>query len=159
LSDIPGCSFQVRAHVNALAAAFVPFGAGNTHRHLQRRNGISRPLGCVELFVGAPDELVWRVVGVEFGQPDAHRRGNGRRPCKFLPNFISDCACRSSRDTGHKDRKFIATETADHVCSAYASTGDVHQVLQRLIANVMTVAIIDRFEIIDIENGNILALS
>jgi hypothetical protein len=29
----------------------------------QRRDSISYPLGCIEPFVGATDELVWRVVG------------------------------------------------------------------------------------------------
>jgi hypothetical protein len=95
--------------------------------------------------VGAPDELVWRVVWAEFGHSDAHRRGNGRRARKFVPNFLNDCACHRSRDTGHKNRKFIATETADHVCTAQVSACDVHQVLQRLIASAVTVPIIDRF--------------
>ena len=117
-------------------------------------NSIPCLLGCVEPCVGAPDELIWRVVGVEFGHPDAHRRGNGRRSCKFVPNVFSDCACRLSRDAGHKHRKFVATKTADHVCSAQVSARDFYQVLQRLIASAVAVPIIDRFQVVEIKNGN-----
>ena len=69
--------------------------------------------------------------------------------------FSAIIPCRSSRDTGHKHRKFIATKTADHVCSAQVSARDVHQILQRLIASTMAVPIIDRFQVVEIKNGNV----
>ena len=46
-------------------------------KNLRRRNSIPCLLGGVEPCIGAPDELVWRVVGIEFGNPDAYRRGKG----------------------------------------------------------------------------------
>ena len=74
--------------------------------------------------------------------------------CKFVPNALRDCACRRSRDTGHKNRKLIASKTADHVCGAQVSARNLHQVPQRLVTNPMAVLIVDQLEFVEIKNGD-----
>jgi hypothetical protein len=37
---------------------------------------------CTEPIVGTLNQLVWRVVGVQFGYSNAHSRSNFRRSCK-----------------------------------------------------------------------------
>jgi hypothetical protein len=123
-------------------------------QYLRRYNSISFLFGRVEPFVSTPHELIWCVVGVKLSHPDAHCRGNGRRLCKFVPNVFRNYACRLSRDASHKQHKFIATDASDHVCSAQVSPRDLYQILQRPVANVVAVSIIDRFQVVKIKDRN-----
>ena len=119
----------------------------------------TRPLGLIEFFVGAFDEVGGRAVTV-FDECGAEADGDfdavGLEDEGVIGDFLAQRFRKrnGSRDRcfGQDDGKLFTAVTSEHFIAANPCLNDARDFLQHVVAGEMTVDVVDALEVIDVEH-------
>ena len=115
-------------------------------------------LGCIKAGVGGPEDFGERDFVLEYGAADAHRQAGARLDAGNIGQ-VDGCTdafgdSRSDADVGiaQQDAEFLATNAPDRIAAAHDGTQFLGDELDRFVAGIVSVGVVDRLEMVGIDD-------